>query len=65
MTQASDLAYGRHPITNDVIAVKRGESGYWQTRPGTDPELRNKELGISEAEALALIEVSLGLKHYV
>ena len=58
-----EIAYGRHPLTNEVIAVKSGETGYWQT-PGVDPEQRNKELGVSEEMATTMIKAALQFKHY-
>jgi hypothetical protein len=49
------LAYGRHPVTGEVIAVRSGERGYWQVKSGVVPEERNRELGVSEEEAAKLI----------
>ena len=53
------IAYGKHPLTGETIAVKSGERGYWQVS-GTPEEL-NKAAGLSEAEAAELIRATLGV----
>lgn len=59
------IAYGKHPDFNEVICVEAGRAGYSQTKPGTDPVVRNKELGVSEERAKELIGRAVrGKRHF-
>ncbi len=57
-----DLCFSTLPSTGELICIKRGESGYYQSGWNTDDPVRNKELadfnnrklGVTDAQRLAM-----------
>ena len=60
MTHLPELCYTREPITDAVIQIRRGETGYYPvTQPGIDPDERNTVMGVTPAQKAAMIAGSM------
>lgn len=49
------FAYGRLPTDGKSILIKRGETGYWPTETPVDVDAANERLGITKAQAEAMM----------
>lgn len=48
-----------HPIEGCSVLIKRGEDGYWPARHITDPDEYNAKMGVSKAQAQAMLAGSM------
>lgn len=47
--------FGRHPVSGEVIAIQHGIAGYFQIGDHVDPAERNRQSGVPEEVAQAVI----------
>jgi hypothetical protein len=54
LAKLPEYAAVRHPMTNEVVLVKRGETGYWPNNTGRSLEDFNALFNVSPQQAEAM-----------
>jgi len=54
-----EKCFSNHPVTGQVIAIKRGESGYYPIMTASTSEKLNEAFGVTKAQAEAMLVGSM------
>lgn len=54
-----ELCYSRRMTDGRPVILKRGVTGYWPAKPGTQPEDMNERMGVNVAQEQAMVTGSI------
>lgn len=55
MKDLPEVCYTRHIADNAPVLLKRGVVGFFDAKPGVNPEVENERLGVNVAQEAAMV----------